>query len=114
MKRVFAAVVALGIAFAFAQSSSAQTESADSDLFVVPQRTVTAGGVVVVLRSRLSKCTGAVTSPGFVAPIEFTYQNTDGSWIGFGEATSASGSYTAKATCADEVVERTVTVGTTR
>ncbi|GGM84406.1 hypothetical protein GCM10011609_20650 [Lentzea pudingi] len=114
MKRVFAAAVALGIAFAFAQSSSAQTEPVGSDLFVVPQRTVTPGGVAVVLKSQLSTCTGAVTSPGFVAPVEFTYQNADGSWIGVGEAVNASGSYTAKATCAGEVVERTFTVGATR
>lgn len=114
MKRVFAAAVALGVAFAFAQSSSAQTEPVDSSLFVVPQRTVTPGGMVVILKSQPSKCAGAVTSPGFVAPIEFTYQNADGSWIGFGEAINASGPYTAEATCAGEVVERTFTVGATR
>lgn len=114
MKRVFAAAVALGVAFAFAQSSSAQSEPADSTLFVVPQRTVAAGGVVVVLRSQLSTCTGAVTSPGFAAPIEFTHQTADGSWIGFGEAIGASGTYTAEASCADEVVQRTFIVGASR
>lgn len=114
MKRIFAAVVALGVAFAFAQSSSAQTEPSGADLFVVPQRTVTPGGMVVVLKSALSECTGPVTSPGFAAPIEFTHQNADGSWLGFGEATSTSGSYAATATCAGVLVEHTFTAGPTR
>ena len=110
MKRIFAAVVALGVAFAFAQSSSAQTETASSDLFVVPQRTTTTGGMVVVLKSSASTCTGPVMSAGFVAPIEFTYQNTEGSWIGFGEVVGTAGSYVANATCEGRLVERSFTV----
>lgn len=110
MKRTLAAVVALGIAFAFAQSSSAQTETASSDLFVVPQRTTTPGGMVVVLRSSASKCSGPVTSAGFLAPIEFTHQSADGSWIGIGEAIGTPGSYAAGATCEGRLVERTFTV----
>ena len=112
MKRILAAVVALGIAFAFAQSSSAQTAS--SDLFVVPQRTTTAGGVVVVLKSSASKCAGPVTSPGFVAPIEFTHQNADGSWLGIGEVIGTPGSYAAYAACEGHLVERTFTAGPAR
>lgn len=114
MKRIFAAVVALGIAFAFAQSSSAQTGTASSDLFVVPQRTTTAGGLVVVLKSSVSKCAGPVTSPGFVAPIEFTHQNADGSWLGIGEVIGTPGSYAAYAACEGHLVERTFTAGPAR
>ncbi|WP_143466520.1 hypothetical protein [Lentzea kentuckyensis] len=114
MKRFIAAVVALGIAFAFAQSSSAQTETANPDLFVIPQRSTTAGGMVVVLRSSASTCTGPVTSAGFVAPIEFTHQNADGSWIGFGEVVDTPGSYAAGATCGGRLVDRTFTADAAR
>jgi hypothetical protein len=114
MKRIFAAVAALGVAFAFAQSSSAQDETAGSDQFVIPHQSVTHGGMVVVLKSKLSKCTGPVTSAGFVAPIEFTYQSADGSWVGVGEATDAPGSYTAVTTCGGKLVERTFTAGAAR
>lgn len=116
MKRIFAAAAALGVAFAFAQASSAQPggEPAGSDLFVMPQRTTTPGGVVVVLKSKLSKCAGAVTSTGFVAPIEFTHQNADGSWIGIGEVVGTAGSYTAGTTCEGKSVEREFIAAATR
>ena len=116
MKRIFAAVVALGVAFAFAQSSSAQTETelAGADLFVIPQRTSAPGGMVVILKSALSKCTDPVVSKGFVAPIEFTHQNADGSWIGFGEVIGTPGSYAAGTTCEGQNVTRTFTAGAAR